>query len=313
MRNLADRIAEKITENRDLRKPSERSRVGIIESWVGVGGNVFLALLKLVFGLLTNSIALIADAVHSASDIFSSLVVLIGFLLAGKKADSEHPHGHGRTEYLAGLVIGLMLIGAGGAFVYAAYNRLAGEIFATPSLASIVAVIAAIIIKEFMYFFSSRLGSLIDSETLEGDAWHHRSDSLSSALVLIALIGGYFGLYLLDAFFAIAIALFIIFTGIRIVRNSCSRLLGTAPANDLEEGAVDRAKEINGVIDAHRLEVHDYGSWKVLTIHIEVDGRLSLEEAHEIAQKVEDHVCNKYHCDTIVHLDPAEDFTPSEQ
>jgi len=244
MKSLAGRLAGKITANRDLRKPSERSRVGIIESWVGLGGNLFLTLLKLTFGLLTNSLALIADAVHSASDIFSSLVVLIGFLMAGKKADSEHPHGHGRTEYLAGLVIGIMLIGAGAAFIYSAYSRLAGEVFASPSIAAIIAVIAAIILKEFMYYFSARLGRLIDSDTLEGDAWHHRSDSLSSGLVLIALIGAYFGLYTLDAYFGIAIAFYIIYTGLKILRNSSSRLLGTAPADELQKEIVNCARKL---------------------------------------------------------------------
>jgi len=307
MKRLAGWLAGKITANRDLRKPSERSRVGIIESWVGLGGNLFLTLLKLTFGLLTNSLALIADAVHSASDIFSSLVVLIGFLMAGKKADSEHPHGHGRTEYLAGLVIGIMLIGAGAAFIYSAYSRLAGEVFASPSIAAIIAVIAAIILKEFMYYFSARLGRLIDSDTLEGDAWHHRSDSLSSGLVLIALIGAYFGLYTLDAYFGIAIAFYIIYTGLKILRNSSSRLLGTAPADELQKEIVNCAKEVDGVVDAHRLEVHDYGSWKVITMHVEVNGYLSLDEAHEIAQMVEDHIRKRYHCDTIIHLDPVED------
>ncbi len=309
MKRLAGSLAGKITANRDLRKPSERSRVGIIESWVGLGGNLFLVLLKLTFGLLTNSLALIADAVHSASDIFSSLVVLIGFVMAGKKADSEHPHGHGRTEYLAGLVIGLMLAGAGVAFIYSAYSRLAGDVFANPSIASIAAIIAAILIKEFMYHLSARLGTSIDSETLAGDAWHHRSDSFSSALVLAALIGGYFGLYALDAYLGIAVALLIIYAGFKIARNSCSRLLGAAPADGLQKELIECAREVDGVIDAHNLEIHDYGSWKVITIHIEVSGRLSLDRAHEIAQEVEDQCSSKFHCDTIVHLDPAGKFT----
>ncbi len=300
-------LAKKITENRDLRNPGERSRIGRIGSWVGLTGNIMLTLLKLIFGLLTNSLALIADAVHSASDIFSSLIVLIGFLMAGKKADSEHPHGHGRTEYLAGLVIGLILIGAGGAFIYSAYNRLAGEVISSPSIAAIIAVIFAIILKEFMYYFSVRLGRLIDSDTLEGDAWHHRSDSLSSGLVLVALFGSYFGLYALDAYLGIFIALYIAYTGLKILRNSSSRLLGKAPAHELHEEVINCAREVEGVVDAHRLEMHDYGSWKVITIHVEVNGYLSLDEAHIIAQQVEDHICNRFHCKTIVHLDPVED------
>jgi len=304
MKYLAGQLAHKLTRTRDLIKPSERHRVGLIQSGVSILGNIVLSLLKLIFGLLTNSIALIADAAHSASDIFSSLVVLIGFSLARRKPDREHPYGHGRIEYLSGLIIAVILIGAGIAFFYSSYIRLIEGVFATPSIAAIIAVIAAILIKEFMYHFSAELGTLINSEALTGDAWHHRSDSLSSAMVLLALTGGYFGLPVLDAYFGFAIALFIAYAGVKIARKSCSRLLGTAQSEELQSRVFNCAKEIDGVIDAHELEVHDYGSWKVVTIHIGVSARLSLDEAHLIAHQVEEHISNSCHCDTVVHLDP---------
>ena len=304
MKFIAYPLANKVTANRDLLKPAERYRVGMIESWASIAGNIVLAALKLLFGLLTNSIALIADAVHSASDIFSSLVILIGFKLARKEADREHPHGHGRAEYLAGLLLALLLIGAGISFSYSSYNRLISEIYATPSIASIIAILIAIITKEFLFYFSARLGKLICSETLAGDAWHHRTDSLSSALVLIALVGGYIGYPALDAYFGFAVSAFIIYAGYKIAHSSCSSLLGTAPSEELQDGVVSCAKEIDGVIDAHDLEYHDYGSWKAVTLHIEVNGRLSLDEAHDIAHRVEDHISNRYYCNTVVHLDP---------
>lgn len=304
MKYFATGLVRRLTEEKDLMKPAERYRVGFIESWVSIAGNLILTLLKIIFGLLTNSIALIADAAHSASDIFSSLVVLIGFSLARRKPDPEHPHGHGRTEYLAGLLVGIMLIGAGAAFSYSSYIRLMEGIFATPSLAAIVAVVIAILTKEFLYHFSAELGMLINSEALTGDAWHHRSDSLSSALVLVALVGGYFGLPILDAYFGFAIALFIAYAGLKIVRNSCSRLLGTTIPEDLQERVVRCAREVDGVVDVHDLEAHDYGSWKVVTLHIGVNGRLSLDDAHRIAHKVEDHIYECCHCNAVVHLDP---------
>ena len=304
MRFFANLLASKVSENRDLLKPAERYRIGIIESWVSIGCNVFLTLLKLFFGLVTNSIALIADAAHSASDIFSSLVVLIGFSLARQKPDHEHPHGHGRTEYLAGLIIAVMLMGAGIAFAYSSYARLISGVHARSSITAIAAVAAAILIKEFLYYFSAKLGELIDSEALVGDAWHHRSDSLSSILVLVALVGGYFGMPVLDAYLGFAVALFVVFAGYKIAKNSCSRLLGTAPADQLKNGVINSAREIDGVIDAHDLEIHDYGSWKVVTMHIEVSGHLSLNDAHDIAHQVEDHVSNIFYCETVVHLDP---------
>ncbi len=304
MKFLANLLAYKVTENRDLFKPAERYRAGVIESWVSISANVFLTILKVIFGLLTNSIALIADAAHSASDIFSSLVVLFGFSLAKKKPDREHPYGHGRSEYLAGLIIAVMLIGAGAAFVFSSYSRLVSQTFASSSISAIVAITAAILIKEFLYYFSAKLGELINSDALTGDAWHHRSDSLSSILVLIALIGGYYGMPALDAYLGFGVALFVIYAGLKIARKSCSRLLGAAPTEVLKNGVVNCAREIDGVIDAHDLEIHDYGSWKIVTIHIEVNGRLSLDEAHEIAHMVEDHVSSSFYCETVVHLDP---------
>ncbi len=305
MRPIVNQIINIIIADRNLLNPAERYRVGLIESWASISGNLLLTIIKMVFGLLSNSIALIADAVHSASDIFSSLVVLIGFMVAKKKPDPEHPHGHGRTEYLAGLGISVILIGAGGAFIYNSSIRLAEGIYASPSIPAIVAVVIAILIKEFLYRFSAQLGKLINSETLLGDAWHHRSDSLSSALVLIALLGRYFGLYSLDAYFGFVIALFIIYAGLKIARNSCSRLLGAAPDQELQEEVICCAREIDGVLDAHDLEIHDYGSWKVITIHIEINGNLSLEKAHDIAEQVEDQVSENFYCNTIVHLDPS--------
>lgn len=304
MKYFANLLAEKLTANREMIKPAERYRVGLIESWVSIACNIFLALLKMVFGLLTNSIALIADAVHSASDIFSSMVVLIGFTMAKKEPDSEHPHGHGRTEYLAGLIIGLMLSGAGIAFIFSSYNRLISDVYATPSIGAIIAVIIAMLIKEFLYYFSARLGKLIDSDTLSGDAWHHRTDSLSSGLVLIALVGNYLGLTALDAYFGFLVALFIIYAGYKIARSSCSALLGTAPSEELYNAIVSCAKQVDGVIDTHDLEFHDYGSYKAITIHIGVNGSLSLDEAHEIAHRVEELIGSQYHCNAVVHIDP---------
>lgn len=304
MRIIANFFADKITRDRELRSPAERYRIGVIESWTSIVGNVFLTLLKALFGLLTNSISLIADAVHSASDIFSSLAVLIGFSLAKRKPDPEHPYGHGRVEYLAGLLISIMLIGAGIAFSYHSYNRLVENSHGQSSIPAIAAVVFSILVKEFMYFFSERLGRLIDSDALIGDAWHHRSDSLSSVLVLIALIGSYFGMPALDAYFGFAVAAFIIYAGYKIAYQSCSRLLGKAPDENLKNGVAECAGEIDGVIETHDLEIHDYGSWKVVTIHIEVNKSLSLEEAHEIANRVENRISDCYHCNTVVHLDP---------
>lgn len=304
MRYFANILASKVTAHRDLLKPDERYRVAVIESVASIVGNLLLTLLKLTFGFMVNSVALIADAVHSASDVFSSLIVLLGFSMAKKKPDREHPYGHGRSEYLAGLVIAVMLVAAGAVFAYNAYTRLISGVFAQPNMAAIVAILGAILIKEFLFYFSAKLGALIDSDVLTGDAWHHRSDTLSSILVLVALVGGYLGMPALDAYLGFGVALFLLYTGYKIARSSCHRLLGPAPPEDLTNGVVTCAREIDGVVDAHDLEIHDYGSWKIVTLHIGVDGSMNLKEAHSIAHRVEERVSECFHCETVVHLDP---------
>lgn len=304
MRFAADLLIQKITAGRDLLQPDQRCRAGIIEGWISIAGNLFVTLLKALFAFFTNSIALLADAVHSASDIFSSIVVLIGFSVAGKQPDCEHPHGHGRSEYLAALFIGTLLMITAFYFFYCAYDRLTGALFARPSILSITAVLLSILIKEFLFHFSNRLGKLINSEALAGDAWHHRSDSLSSILVLVALVGGYLGMPALDSYFGFAVAAFILYAGIGIFSQSASRLLGRAGDKKMQDEIASCAEDIEGVIETHDLTIHDYGSWKVVTMHIGVEGSLSLEKAHEIARKVEETISTRYHCDILVHLDP---------
>lgn len=287
-------------------RPEERSRIGALEGWFSITGNLLLAVMKGLAGLMTGSVALLADAVHTASDISSSLAVLIGFRLARKKPDREHPFGHGRVEYFTGLFIGIMLIGAGLAFVYSAFDRLKTGAYMEPGTFAVLVVLLSILLKEFMFHFSYQLGKLIDSDALIGDAWHHRSDALSSGAVLIALGGSYFALDWLDSVVAVAVSVFVIYAGLQIARNSCNRLLGTAPSREMKEGVINCALETKGVISAHDLEVHDYGHIKSVILHIEVEGTLSVIKAHGIATKVEDKISKKFSCSAVVHLDPVE-------
>lgn len=309
MKRLAGKLIDRIIAGRNLDLPAERFRAGVIEGWFSITGNLVLSLVKFVFGLITGSVSLLADAVHTASDISSSLAVLIGFHLSRKKPDREHPFGHGRIEYLTGLLIALMLVGVGIAFVFTALDRMRTGAPVQFSLAAILVVVFSIVFKEFMYHFSLRLGQMIDSEALIGDAWHHRSDALSSAAVLVALLGSYFSIHWLDPVLGFGVSLCIIYGGCRVARNSLSRLLGAAPLPEMREDVLNCAREVKGVVDAHDLEVHDYGFIKSITLHIEVDGTLSVFSAHKIAARVEQVIGGRYNCSAVVHLDPCEEET----
>lgn len=305
MKSTAGYLVQKVIAGRDLNIHAEKYRVGNIEGWFSVIGNFFLALAKMGLGLFIGSIALMADAVHTASDISSSLAVLVGFRLSRKKADQEHPFGHGRIEYMTSLIMALMLIATGLMFIYTAYLRLQAGTAAEPNLPAFGIVIFSIWFKNMMFHFSLQLGKLIQSEALIADAWHHRSDAFSSAVVLIALIGSHFNIVWLDGAFGIFVALFVVYAGLAIAHKSISRLLGIAPDPEFIEGVIHCARQVAGVIGAHDLAVHDYGFVKSMTLHIEVDEGLSVANAHEIALSVEQRVSKTYSCSAVVHLDPG--------
>ena len=304
MRSLACIIIDKITLNRDLRLPDERSRIAFMEGWTSIFSNFFLAALKLIFGFLSGSISLIADGVHTVSDIASSAIILIGFKIAKKQPDQEHPFGHGRAEYLTGLIVGIMLLGAGVAIIINSYERLEAGTVMEPSIIAVGVVVFSILFKEFLYHFSYCCGEAIDSEALIADAIHHRSDSLSSVAVLIALVCAFFQWGNLDAIFGFLVSAFILHSGLKIIIKSCNCLLGEAPTNKTSEEIYRSVLAIDGVMDAHDLIVHDYGAKKSVSIHIEVDKDISLKEAHLISHNVEKNINEENKCHAVVHVDP---------
>ncbi len=304
MQKPAGLLLNRLTAGRDLSKPRERTRIAIIEGWLSIISNLLMFIIKFLTGLISGSLTLMADAIHTASDVSSSIILLIGFKVSSKGPDREHPFGHGRVEYLTTLAIAIILTGIGLSFAYASYSRLLAGTSMSPSIPAILVALISIIGKEFLHSFSWKAGQAIESEALLADAWHHRSDSLSSLLVVIAVGGAYLNLGLLDTVLGFVISGFLIYTGFDIARKSCHNLLGPAPAEKTKNEIMDSTLVIKGVLDAHDLTVHDYGIRKSVTIHIEVDGELSLNEAHEIAHTVEHILHNKHNCSAVVHLDP---------
>ena len=289
---------------RDIRLPQERLRLGYIGGWASIAGNTLLALLKFAVGAATGSASMLANAVHTASDIVTSVVVIVGFKVSSKGPDEKHPYGHGRVEYLVGLFVAVALIGVGLGFIWDAYRRLAGGTSMQPSLAAIFVALGSILIKELMYRFAGALGRLIGSEALIADAWHHRSDAFTSLLVLVAVSGAYFRLHWIDPAGALVVAGFIIYTGVGIARQAYDKLIGAAPSTDLLGKLEEEALSVEGVLDVHDLEVHDYGSYKAVTLHVRVGRDTSLHRAHEITHQVQERLEKKFHSRVTVHPDP---------
>jgi cation diffusion facilitator family transporter len=288
--------------------PEVRARYGYLEASVSILVNVALFLLKLFFGLFINSIALIADSVHSLSDVATSGVVIFGFRVAKKKPDASHPFGHGRAEYIATLIIAILLIITGLEFVQQSIERIINlETILHQNYVIFISIIVLItaVVKEILARFSYAIAKRIKSDVLNADAWHHRTDALSSIGVALGILGSHFGFPILDPIFGLLVSFIIIYVGINLVKTSSNFLLGQAPDRQLIHTIERIAKETRGIHGVHDISLHDYGTKKVITLHAEVDNSLKLEKAHELADVLEEQIQQKTDYMTIIHLEPA--------
>lgn len=303
---LISRTTKGISLDSSIDAPEQRKQIAYLEAFVSIIGNIILAVMKAIFGLMLNSISMIADAVHTASDVLTSLVVILGFKLSAIPADEKHPHGHGRIEFIATLIMSLMLMGVGIKFGFDSYQRYLENTPVKGSYWVVAAMILAAIIKEIMSRFSIDLGNRISSPALIADAWHHRTDAIASVLVAFAILASQYGYYRVDAVLGFAVSALIIWTGFEIFNDSTSKLIGESDEDQIERINC-LAMDIPGVRATHDIAVHDYGANKVISLHIEVDGSMLLNEAHGIAQQVEEIINCEMYARTTVHLDGEKD------
>ena len=288
-------------------KNLSRKRIGYLEAWVSIIGNVLLFLLKLLIGVAINSLSLIADAFHSLSDVLTSIVVLVGFKFGEKPADKEHPFGHGRVEIIATLIIAFLLIVVTYDLGKSAILRIISPQKVKFSSIAIIFMIASAGFKEWMASFSIFLGKKINASSLIADAWHHRSDAIASLLVGLGLIFMRFNLYLIDGILALGVAILIGWIAVRLIITSSSTLIGEAPDSELISKISQISLSVPGVINIHDIYVHDYNTNKIISLHVEVNDNLLADVAHEIATTVEEKIKEKTHAYNVTaHIDPKE-------
>lgn len=280
-------------------------------AWVTIILNVVLALGKLLAGILAHSSAMISDAVHSASDIFSTFIVMIGIKMAGKSKDKEHPYGHERMECVAAVVLSVVLlitglgIGAGALKTILSGNY---EELVIPGIPALIAAIVSIVIKEAMYWYTRLHAKRIDSAALMADAWHHRSDAFSSIGALIGILGARMGFPVMDAVASLVIFIFIAKAAFDIFKDSMDKMVDHACDEETQEAirkCILQNKEVQG-IDLLRTRV--FGNKIYVDLEIQVDGTYSLQKAHGIAEEVHDAIENNFDKvkHIMVHVNPAE-------
>ena len=290
-----------------------RTKIGVFQGWISVLVNSILFILKLLIGIMVGAVSVIADAVHTLSDVVSSIVVIWGFKQAEKPADVEHPYGHGRAEYIATLIIAILLCVAGIEFIEASIDRIQNPEQVAAEWWMILTLMVTIILKEITARYAEFLSIKIASGTLHADAWHHRTDALSSLLVVGALIAGKYGYPSSDGWAGLGVALFLIYTGFEIAKDAVDDLIGKPPTSEEVEVIRQIVMSVDGVLGAHDIIVHSYGHDKFASVHVEIDADETTAVAHDISEEVEDKLEKAIGVEPTVHLDPVHPNDPLVQ
>jgi len=287
-----------------------RRAAGRLEGWVSIAVNAVVGAIKLIAGLVIGSISLVADAVHSFSDMVTSAVVIWGFSAAARPSDRQHPFGHGRIESIAALVIAVLLLVAALEFAIASLGRLFAPQEVTASWVLLGVLAVTVVAKEWLARFALRLGRSIDSTALRADAWHHRSDVLATAAVIVALVGARLGVSWLDGAAGLVVAGVLGWTGVMLVTEAADPLIGAAPPPELVDGIRSVALTIPGVEAVHDVIVHRYGGLLITSLHIEVAASNDAMACHELAEQVEEALMTRFGGWAVVHVDPVDRAHP---
>ena len=278
-------------------------------SLVSIIGNGVLTVFKLLAGILAHSGAMISDAVHSASDIFSSIIVIIGVKLAAKESDKNHPYGHERFECVAAIVLAVILLVTGLFIGHTAIEQIAAPALVStmPGLLALVAALVSIAGKEGMYWYTRFYAKRLDSGALMADAWHHRSDALSSVGALLGILAARMGFPIFDPIASLVICLFIAKAAFDIFKDAIAKMVDHACGAELEQAICDHAAQNSGVLGVDKIRTRVFGNRIYVDIEIRADGNISLFEAHGIAQAVHDAIETRFpnvkHI--MVHVNPA--------
>jgi len=271
--------------------------------------NIILSAIKAIAGIVSKSSAMVSDALHSMSDVLSTFIVIIGIKASSKASDKKHPYGHERIECIVSIILSALLFMTGSIIGINALESIFTKSYTNVSKTGAIALLAAvlsIITKEWMYWYTRRTAKKINSCSLMADAWHHRSDAISSVGALIGIGLSMAGFPVFDPIAGIVICVFIIKASLDIFVDASKKIIDTSCDEETEKHIIETVKSIDGVLDVNKLRTRLFGSRIYVDIEIAADGNLSLTNAHEISHKVHDTIEEKFprikHC--MVHVNP---------
>ena len=303
---MIELLAKWFIPHRDSMEDSALRRAyGTLCGAVGIGLNILLFMGKFFAGQLSGSIAVTADAFNNLSDAGSSAVTLLGFRLAGKKPDTDHPFGHGRIEYISGLIVAGLILLMGVELAKSSFDKILHPEEVTFSALAVVILAVSVAVKLYMWFYNRRIGGKLRSAAMEATAMDSLSDAAATFAVLLAtLIGKWTGLAV-DGYVGLLVALFILFSAYKAAKETLSPLLGQAPDPELVQRIRDIVAEHDTVVGIHDLVVHDYGPGRqMVSLHAEVPASGDILELHDIVDNIERELHEKLHVQAVIHMDP---------
>ena len=294
-----------VGKNPDTRDARVRKKYASLAGVTGIILNLFLFTGKLVLGIIAGSVAIIADAFNNVSDAGSSVVALIGFRLAGKPVDKEHPLGHGRIEYVSGFIVDALIVVVGFELFTSSINKIANPALPNVGNVTLILLAVAILVKLWLFFFYKKVGSAISATAIKAASFDSLSDCVATTLVLVsAIVARVWGIAI-DGWAGILVAAFILFTGLKAAKETIDLLLGSPPDPEFIKEIYAFSENYPSVIGIHDVMVHDYGPGRqIVSFHAEVPADSDINLAHEDVDKLERDMHEKFGCIVTVHLDP---------
>lgn len=294
-----------IKNPKDYKSQDVRKKYGMLTGILGIILNVILAVGKFIAGILSGSISIMADAFNNLSDAGSSVISLLGFCMADKKPDHDHPFGHGRMEYIAGLFVSLLIMVMGFELAKSSIEKIIHPKDVEAGLVSIVILIIAIIVKIYMHLYNRIYGARIDSASMKATAVDSLSDTIATTVVLISIIISHYTGINIDGYAGVLVSLFIFYAGIRSVKETVDPLLGQAPDKDFVQSIREIVAKYPEIVGIHDLIVHDYGPGRrIISLHGEVSEEGNIVILHDIIDRCERELSESLGCMATIHMDP---------
>ncbi|MGD9604932.1 MAG: cation diffusion facilitator family transporter [Bacilli bacterium] len=300
-----------IKNYQDVHKAIVRAAYGKLAGAVGIITNFFLSSIKIVLGIILRSISLLADGINNLADASSSVITLIGFRLSSMPADKDHPFGHQRIEYITGLIVSFTILGVGFILFYNSILKIINPSTIDFNWLSIIILFLAILIKAWQGYFYRTNGKLIKSKALLASSTDSFNDVLVTFGVLLSAVIWLAFSYNIDGYIGTVISIFIIFNGIKLVKETISPLIGEAPSKEFVKKVSDKILSYPGVLGIHDLIIHSYGPVKTfITVHVEVDSSIDVSISHDMIDNIEHDFLKKMEINLVIHMDPIDITNP---